>query len=535
LRGAAAQDPRCTEGPKPQISIVQASSRFPRFGGNRFRTRQVRGRLVLFAPALAGLTACGDPAGVPPVRLDPGLRAMGGAGQVDTIGAFLPALLMVTVATPDGLPLGGRAVHATPLRTAADEPTMLALRLVAPFTYADEQQTSADTTNASGLVAFRLRLGQRAGAAGVVLRAEGMNPDTVWFEVLAGSPHRVRAEPRDSAVLVGGAYAIRSAVVDRADNVLTEPVAARLLDGPVALGADGTVTGWALGRARLLVEGAALADTVFVSVVPEGTLAAYIRPLQPGGQGRLVVFRTDGAQHRVIVERTIPFVGPPSYGFWPAWSPAGDRIVFLDAQRFESVDVATGDATPLDPAGDEPIAEEYPPEFDRFGEWLYFTRGYLGSQNTIWRMRPDGRDASQVSPPADWGLEQRGSPDPDGRRVVYSTNRAAEQTIRVLDLETGDTTDLAPGRFPRWSPDGRWIGYGGADGLRVVRPDGSGDRAVGVGGFEPSFDWSPDSEWVVIDTWVDRVYSRLELVHLASGLRLPLGYTRDMVMGTWRR
>jgi Tol biopolymer transport system component len=179
--------------------------------------------------------------------------------------------------------------------------------------------------------------------------------------------------------------------------------------------------------------------------VPDGVLAAFAATHQPGEVGRIVTFRTDGSQFRVAAERVIPYIGPTSYGLWPAWSPTGDVIAFLDDVRLLVVDLATGATRDITPAGTPPVAREFPPEFDRTGTWIYFTRGYLGSQNTVWRIHPDGTGAEQVSPDAEWGLEQRGSPSPDGTRIVYHTNRATSHVVvRVLDLATGDSTDVAP-------------------------------------------------------------------------------------------
>lgn len=65
-------------------------------------------------------------------------------------------------------------------------------------------------------------------------------------------------------------------------------------------------------------------------------------------------------------------------------------------------------------------------------------------------------------------------------------------------------------RAGEWSPDGKWIAYGGVNGLVVVRPDGEDARVVAKntcltpedpslcpGDVNPS--WSPDGRWLVFN------------------------------------
>jgi dipeptidyl aminopeptidase/acylaminoacyl peptidase len=71
---------------------------------------------------------------------------------------------------------------------------------------------------------------------------------------------------------------------------------------------------------------------------------------------------------------------------------------------------------------------------------------------------------------------------PDGSRVAYSvTNndqpgRPYSQTF-VMKLDSLQSIKLGGDRgrasSPRWSPDGQWIAYVGADGLTICKPDGS--------------------------------------------------------------
>jgi hypothetical protein len=47
------------------------------------------------------------------------------------------------------------------------------------------------------------------------------------------------------------------------------------------------------------------------------------------------------------------------------------------------------------------------------------------------------------------------------------------------------------GSYPKWSPDGRWIGYSTLKGVYIVRPDGTHRRRVGSG---YGFAWSPNGK-----------------------------------------
>ena len=53
---------------------------------------------------------------------------------------------------------------------------------------------------------------------------------------------------------------------------------------------------------------------------------------------------------------------------------------------------------------------------------------------------------------------------PDGTRIAFSSDRTGKNEIYVLDLATGETTQLTTGviwpDIPSWSPDGTVITFG---------------------------------------------------------------------------
>jgi Tol biopolymer transport system component len=104
----------------------------------------------------------------------------------------------------------------------------------------------------------------------------------------------------------------------------------------------------------------------------------------------------------------------------------------------------------------------------------------------------------------EWGFEHSPTCAPDGRSAVWvreNSDGRFELRLRVLADGT-ETLTLAPGRQPRFSPDGAWIVYSAPvhKDWRIwrVRPDGSGRAPIGSGQrseMRPTL--SPDGRFVL--------------------------------------
>ena len=118
----------------------------------------------------------------------------------------------------------------------------------------------------------------------------------------------------------------------------------------------------------------------------------------------------------------------------------------------------------------------------------------------IYTMKIDGSDQQRLTFNGSWD----GTPDwsPDGKQIVFSSNRAGSQDLYVMNDDGGDvkqltTTESGPIKgqesSPRWSPDGSkilcWLGrdhsndgkvdkWEDDDDIWILNPDGSDFRRL---------------------------------------------------------
>ncbi|MBA3316790.1 MAG: CehA/McbA family metallohydrolase [Gemmatimonadales bacterium] len=89
------------------------------------------------------------------------------------------------------------------------------------------------------------------------------------------------------------------------------------------------------------------------------------------------------------------------------------------------------------------------------GELVYSMQG------SLWRQRPEDREARQITDGP--GYDYQPDWSPDGRRVVYASYRDDAIELRLLDLQSGRSSPLvangAVNIEPRWAPDGARVAY----------------------------------------------------------------------------
>jgi Tol biopolymer transport system component len=124
----------------------------------------------------------------------------------------------------------------------------------------------------------------------------------------------------------------------------------------------------------------------------------------------------------------------------------------------------------------------------------------------IFTAKLDGTDLVRLT--REPGYDAECSFSPDGKQILFVSDRDGDPDIYVMDADGGNVRQLtnAPGYDggPFFSPDGRWITYR-TDRLEkdmlqihVMRADGSGDVAITAGkGVRWAPYWHPREPWLI--------------------------------------
>lgn len=156
------------------------------------------------------------------------------------------------------------------------------------------------------------------------------------------------------------------------------------------------------------------------------------------------------------------------------YRPDGKKIIFASSH--------------LDPNVDTPK----PPKKGRGYEWDF------NEHMDIFEADPDGSNLKRLTDAK--GYDAEGSYSPDGKQIVFTSNRDGDLELYVMNADGSAQRRLTNGKGydggPFFSPDGKSIIYRGDrrnDGkqnlqIRMINADGTDDRAITD---NPIFNWCP--------------------------------------------
>ena len=494
-------------------------------------SRPLRSRIALAPTALAFVAAACSADGPTAVGgRAPGLTVIG-AGQTDTVKAYLRQHLVAEVRDAAGSPVAGVAVRFSARRVESG-------RLIASKCGADERVCDpnadvqgnravyVDTTDASGRATARVRAGEIAatGSVGVDVPALALAGDAP-LTVRPGRPVGLGIWGRDQFVYVGERRTLRAALNDQWGNDV-EGAATFTVAGDAAVvervdGSSASVTPRRLGSFVVLARSGAFSDSTVVMAPPRGTItavsAAGSRSSPSDGVVRFTLDRTASRQYVGLY-----FL----YQF--AVSPDGERAITVLPVGGARLHIAPQDGTPRRrmTTDAEGLTHELSPTFAPGGGSVYFSGRSAAHGSALYRVPADGGAVELIGSQSADTADQQPSVSPGGRRLAYVAADGAT-SLRVWELASGTSTPLGvSGRRPDWRHDGQAIAFVRGTEVWTVNADGSGarrvsaaDRPYQAGG---RVSWSPDGRWIAAARNLDRG-TALDAISVETGATIVLG------------
>lgn len=478
------------------------------------------------AAALLLAVACGAPS-----ESSDGaeLRIISSVPAPDTIETAVADPLEAMLVDRSGDPMAG-----VEIRWSTDGGVWFARQPGSPFA-----DSALDTTDAGGLTSIFVYRGSRSGPATIRVRAESASEgDSLTLQIAAGNPASVQALPADTTLRVGAGIRLRATVRDRAGNPRGDIAALHAVAGAAAITLTDYDSLGAQQTARAAVEASfdGLADTAWISVVPNGSIAAFRTSANTGGRDELAVFDTDGRNWQTIWQS-------PFHSFYEAalaWHPSGDAMAFVDVihppnRQIYRIDLQGVVTEAISPTESQP--GNLAPQYSSDGAWLHYTGvDNPGTGGTaLYRKSVDGQVEQVVFPGSIYTTDTEGSPSPDGGRIAFVTDRPDLASTRA-DLAIYTVADDAiqligiPARTPRWSPTGDVVAFVRDGQIWMVNADGSDPRllATETMPYLPGLSWSPDGSWIAAAT-----EDGVRMVEAATGLILPLAFTQGFASPAW--
>jgi len=242
-------------------------------------------------------------------------------------------------------------------------------------------------------------------------------------------------------------------------------------------------------------------------VSPNGDLIAFHRMVNPA-LSEIFLLRVSPEFEAIGEPRQLTSDGALAAS--PTWTSDGREIVYSAglAQRHYP------DLRRVSISGDSPsrpVASAgrgaFHPSISREGKRLAYSQ--ISWIADIWQLELERGGVAAGEPEeliASTGIDAEPQLSPDGRRIVFSSERSGTREIWVCDQDGSNLVKLTstPTGFefaPRWSPDGEWIAYtsdpGGNRDIHLIGLDGGDPRRVTDSSADDNTPaWSSDGGWL---------------------------------------
>jgi eukaryotic-like serine/threonine-protein kinase len=193
-----------------------------------------------------------------------------------------------------------------------------------------------------------------------------------------------------------------------------------------------------------------------------------------------------------------------------AWTPDGRDLVFSSKRSgfttLWKIPASGGEIEPVAGVG----GYAFLPAVSPHGNLLAYVN--QETNTNIWGVHLDSRGRADGPPRkliSGTGMQDDDEISPDGKRVVFASDRSGDTEIWVANIDGSSPLQLtslhAPlAGSPRWSPDGRWVVFGAmvdeSGGAFVVSADGGTPRRLTPPGVMALvFAWSHDGKSIYFE------------------------------------
>ena len=117
----------------------------------------------------------------------------------------------------------------------------------------------------------------------------------------------------------------------------------------------------------------------------------------------------------------------------------------------------------------------------------------------------DLRTQAKTRLTTDPGIDTSPSFSPDGRRIVFNSDRAGSPQLYVMGVDGSGVRRISQGggryNTPVWSPTGDLVAFtkqeGGGFSIGVMSPDGGGEKILSTSYFEEGPTWAPNGRYIM--------------------------------------
>lgn len=211
---------------------------------------------------------------------------------------------------------------------------------------------------------------------------------------------------------------------------------------------------------------------------------------------RLAIMDQDGANVRLLSQGQ-------EIVLTPRFSPTNQEITYMsytkDQPKVFIMNLETGKRELV---GDFPNMT-FAPRFSPDGQRVIMSLGTPDGSSSLYEMDLRTRQSRRLTQTN--GIDTGPSYSPDGRQVVFESDREGSQQLYVMNSDGSGVRRIsgADGRYstPVWSPRGDYIAFtkqtSGRFLIGVMRPDGSGERVLTEGYHNEGPTWAPNGRVVM--------------------------------------